>query len=334
MRDLLDDPGNFAHHFERYAASLVSILGWGRRIDHMDDYILKFALKMMADITMMQVPGNYWMEAIPELQYLPSWIYPLPNQLRQFGRVLRRFWWALDNEGAAKDIDNFSKKLIESREKEGLSSDAIGEMTANLIGGGLDTTSSTMHTLVLGLCLHPKVLEKAHSELDAVVGKERSPNWDDLDKLPYCQAIIKEAMRWRSVTTLGGFAHAPVKDDVYKGFHFTTGLHVYGNLWGIHHNEKDFPNPHRFRPERFLGERLPYPTKMGHHAFGWGRRSCSGQYFAEQGLSMTVTRLLWAFDILPGQDETVSATLETLSMSHFGHRFLLFPSIDRILHLR
>jgi len=66
---------NFAHHFERYAASLVSILGWGRRIDHQQDYILKFALKMMDDITMMQVPGQYWLEAIPELQYLPGWLY-------------------------------------------------------------------------------------------------------------------------------------------------------------------------------------------------------------------------------------------------------------------
>src|ERR1700753_2584871 len=102
MRDLLSDPANFAHHFERYAASLVSILGWGRRIDNMDDHILKFALEMMNDVTMMQVPGCYWMEAIPELQYLPAWLYPLPSHLKGFGRVLRKFWWALDSEGAAK----------------------------------------------------------------------------------------------------------------------------------------------------------------------------------------------------------------------------------------
>ena len=308
MRDLLNDPLNFAHHFERYAASLVSILGWGRRIDKVDDYILKFALKMMDEVTTMQVPGLYWMEAIPEMQYLPSWIYPLPTQLRNFGCVLRNFWWALDNESAAKEVESFSKTLISSREKEGLSPEEIGEMTANLFGGGLDTTSSTLHTLILGLCLFPDAIENAHMELDAVVGKDRSPNWDDIENLPYCQAVLKEAMRWRSVTALGGFAHAPVKDDVYKGYKFPAGIHVYGNLWGIHHNSKDFPDPHTFRPERFLDERLPYPTKSGHHAFGWGRRTCSGQYFAEQGLSMTVARLLWAFDIMPGLDEKVSCS--------------------------
>ena len=307
MRDLLVDPPNFAHHFERYACSLVSIVGWGRRIDHQQDYILQFALKMMNDLTMMQVPGQYWLEAIPELQYLPGWLYALPTELRQFGKVLRKFWWALDSEGAQKDKPNFSKELIRMKEKEGLSEAAIGEMTANLIGGGLDTTSSTLHTLVLGLCMFPEALKAAHAELDNVIGRHRTPDWDDLENLPYCHAVMKEAMRWRSVTALGGFAHAPIQDDTYRGYRFPAGIHIYGNLWAIHADPRDFPDPDTFKPERFLeGNRAPYPTKMGHSAFGWGRRSCSGQYFAEQGLSMTVARLVWAYDILPGLDEDVS----------------------------
>jgi cytochrome P450 len=309
MRDLLNDPANFAHHFERYACSLVSILGWGRRIDHQNDYILQFALKMMDEITMMQVPGLYWLETIPELQHLPGWLYALPKELRKFGRVLRKFWWALDSEAAQSNTQNFSKTLIEMKEREGLSEEAIGEMTANLIGGGLDTTSSTLHTLVLGLCMFPKALKAAQAEIDRVIGGERSPNWDDLDKLPYCHAVIKEAMRWRSVTTLGGFAHAPIKDDIYRGYHLPAGIHIFGNLWAIHSDPKDFPDPDSFKPERYLEEnRLPYPNKTGHNAFGWGRRSCSGRYFAEQGLSITVVRLMWAYDILPGLDENVSRT--------------------------
>jgi cytochrome P450 len=319
MRDLLSDPANFAHHFERYAGSLVSILGWGRRIDRRDDYILKFGLKMMDDITMMQVPGQFWLEAIPELQYLPRWLYALPTQLRGFGQVLRKFWWALDCEAASLDKKNFSKTLIEMKEKEGLSEEAIGEMTANLIGGGLDTTSSTLHTLILGLCIFPEALEAAHAEIDSVIGRERAPDWDDLEQLPYCHAVMKEAMRWRSVTALGGFAHAPTQDDEYKGYHIPEGTHVYGNLWAIHSDPKDFPYPDTFKPERFLEEnRRQYPNKIGHNSFGWGRRSCSGQYFAEQGLSMTVVRLMWAYNILPGLDRNVSRICPFGRPSGFG----------------
>jgi hypothetical protein len=113
------------HHFERYACSLVSILGWRRRIDRQQDCILKFALKTMEDITMMQVPGQYWIEAIPELQNQPDWLYSLPTQLTGFGKVLRKFWWALDCEGARSDRHNFSKTLIRVKGQEGLSEDAI-----------------------------------------------------------------------------------------------------------------------------------------------------------------------------------------------------------------
>lgn len=303
MRELITDPANFAHYFERYAASLVSILGWARRIDRLDDHILAFAVKSMDEVTMMQVPGLYWLEAIPELKYLPGWLYPLPSKLKGFGQVLKQFWWALDSEAAAQENTSFSKTLIKAQKEEGLTEAAIGEMTANLIGGGLDTTSSTLHTLVLGLCLFPDALKRAHEELDRVIGDKRAPDWDDLDHLPYCQAVMHEAMRWRSVTCMGGFAHAPIKDDVYRGYKFPAGIHIFGNLWAIHADPDDFPDPDIFRPERYLAEnRRPYPNKMGHNAFGWGRRTCSGQFFAEQGLSMTIVRLLWSFNIRPGLD--------------------------------
>lgn len=193
------------------------------------------------------------------------------------------------------------------KDKEGLSEDAIGEMMANLIGGDINTTSSTLQTLVLGLCMFPEALKRAHTEIGHVRGRERTPDWDDLDKLPYCLAVMTEAMCWRSVTTLGGFAHAPIKDDTYRSYHFPAGIHVYGNLWAIHSDPRDFPDPDTFKPERYLEEnRQPYPNKIGHNAFGRGRGSCSDQYFAEQGLSMTIIRLIWTYDILPGVDEKAS----------------------------
>jgi len=64
-------------------------------------------------------------------------------------------------------------------------------------------------------------------------------------------------------------------------------------------------------PERFLeGEgsaKQPYPNKYGMNPFGWGRRQCSGQPLAEQGLLYSPARMIWGFDILPGLDENVSA---------------------------
>lgn len=45
--------------------------------------------------------------------------------------------------------------------------------------------------------------DRAHAEIDAVIGSERSPCWKDFSKLPYINMIIKESHRWRPVSPLG-----------------------------------------------------------------------------------------------------------------------------------
>lgn len=53
------------------------------------------------------------------------------------------------------------------------------------------------------LLLYPEVQQRAQKDLDSVVGRDRLPNNEDRDKLPYIEAICKEILRWRLVTHLG-----------------------------------------------------------------------------------------------------------------------------------
>lgn len=57
----------------------------------------------------------------------------------------------------------------------------------------------------------------------------------------------------------------------------TYGIDIYNKYLlmsrAIHRNPKDFPDPDRFYPDRYLKEnRLPYPNEKGYNTFGWGRR--------------------------------------------------------------
>lgn len=51
--------------------------------------------------------------------------------------------------------------------------------------------------------LHPEVQAKAHEEIDRVVGRDRLPNFEDRENLPYINAIVKEVLRWHPVSPLG-----------------------------------------------------------------------------------------------------------------------------------
>ncbi|KAF2459481.1 cytochrome P450 [Lineolata rhizophorae] len=276
---LMEDPDNFELAVERYSTSVVSMLGWGRRIDKINDPVGQVALAFMEGVDFV-VPGLYIMEAIPWLAKLPGWLYPLPSKILSGTKLMQKYFTALSREGATAQEDNFSKRLIAAQNEDGLKDEDVACLTANLIGGGVDTTSSSILTFILAMCVFPEAQNKAHEELDSVVGRERSPNWSDEDNLPYIKAAISEALRWRTDTS------------------------ITGNMWAIHRHPREFPEPDVYRPERFLnGLERPYPNKKGHNAFGWGRRQCSGQPLAEQGLYITISRLLWAFEIRPGLDD-------------------------------
>jgi cytochrome P450 len=77
------------------------------------------------------------------------------------------------------------------------------------------------------------------------------------------------------------------------------------NWWAIHYDPERFPDPTKFKPERFLdfplsvgqeaGQSDPY--KRAHVAFGGGRRICPGMHIAERSLFLNIARTLWGFDI-------------------------------------
>lgn len=60
----------------------------------------------------------------------------------------------------------------------------------------------------------PEVQRRAQAEIDAIVGEERSPVWEDWDDLPYVRAIQKEVLRWRPVLPIG-VAHSLQQGNVY-----------------------------------------------------------------------------------------------------------------------
>ncbi|KAF4995345.1 hypothetical protein FDECE_12836 [Fusarium decemcellulare] len=307
INECLKDPDRFVQSALRFTVSIVSVIAWGRRIGSETDNVLKVAQAFVGSANL-GFPGKTYTEAIPILASMPSWLNPLPKQLRKLADTSNKYFYSLSVEGAEAGQDNFAKRLLKEKEEHGLSKVEISNLTGNFIGAGVDTSTSTMLTFVLAMCLNQDIQNKAQEEIDRVIGQDRYPDWSDEENLPYLAAIINETLRWRPAFALGGPPHAPTQDDIYKGLLFPKGTSIIGNLYAISRNPREYPQPQIFWPERFLDgfDRPAYPNKRGHNTFGWGRRVCSGEALAQQSLYFTVVSLLWAFHIRPGLDDQVS----------------------------
>ena len=175
-----------------------------------------------------------------------------------------------------------------------------------MIEAGSETTSSALNSSILYLAAHPHVVSRAHEELSRVVGDLRSPQFSDMDSLPYIRAITKEIVRMRPPTNMGT-PHYTTSDIVYKDFFIPSGSVVAIQQYPIHFNPEYYPDPYTFKPERFLDYPLRAgayaagadPTKRDHFSFGAGRRICTGLHLAENSLFITIAKVLWAFDIRP-----------------------------------
>ena len=67
---------------------------------------------------------------------------------------------------------------------------------------------------------------------------------------------------------------------------------------GILHDEKIFPDPFSFKPERFYGPNSdPKVHAALDYAFGFGRRVCPGRWMAQSFTWITIVSTLAAFNV-------------------------------------
>jgi len=168
---------------------------------------------------------------------------------------------------------------------------------------GTDTTSSVLGTLFLALVCYPEVQKKAQAELDKIL-KGRLPEHSDLTSLPYLSSLVKEVYRWQPLGPLG-LPHQLTNDDLYNDYHIPANSIVIPNQWAMMNDKQDYPEPHKFKPERFLknGKLNSSVRDPMDIAFGFGRRICPGKHIAHSTLTLAAASILLAFDLVRKVDE-------------------------------
>ena len=161
---------------------------------------------------------------------------------------------------------------------------------------GLETEAGAVIWTMTDLIKNSAALEKAQNEIQEVLGEKKMIDEDDIQKLPYLKAIIKETMRLYPVAPLL-VPRYTMESCILDGYEIQPKTTVYVNAWAIGRDPEYWENPHEFLPERFLNSTI---DATGKHfqliPFGAGRRGCPGYSLGIAAVELALANLLNSFN--------------------------------------
>ncbi|KAI5115728.1 hypothetical protein M0805_006792 [Coniferiporia weirii] len=304
LSGLLKGSDNFYELTRRAAGEAIMMVAYGYKVlDKNDPYV---ELADGAIRSAAKAEDFFLINILPWLQYLPTWFPGTSHEIIKEAKMYSHAMMYEPHEMTKKNLHkgtaepSMTSKLIEANSTDDgniVDENIIVKSTSIAYAAGADTTVSTLNTFCLAMVLYPDVQRRAQEELDRVIGKGCLPTMGDRPNLPYINAICKESSRWQPVTPLG-VAHCATEDDVYNGYLIPAGTTILPNVWAMQRDPKEYPEPEKFVPERWLTpEGRKTPLDVNRTAFGFGRRICSGRHFAESSIFIGVSSILASFSI-------------------------------------
>jgi cytochrome P450 family 110 len=183
--------------------------------------------------------------------------------------------------------------LIEAANENGcdLSDQEIRDEIVTLLVAGHETTATALAWTITRVHEYGDVVAAAKKELDEVLAGGE-PDQSKLESLRYLDAAIRETLRLNPVVPdVGRLVSSPIR---VGGYELPAGVIVVPSIDLTHRNPEVWPEPEKFRPERFL-ERRPGPYEF--FSFGGGIRRCIGMSFALFEIKVVLARVLSRCDL-------------------------------------
>uniref|UniRef100_A0AC35GDI3 Cytochrome P450 n=1 Tax=Panagrolaimus sp. PS1159 TaxID=55785 RepID=A0AC35GDI3_9BILA len=163
---------------------------------------------------------------------------------------------------------------------------------------GIETTNATLEMFVFYMIHNPDIQKKIHEEIDRVIGKDKNIRMADQPKLPYFNACLQEVQRISVVIPLN-LLHKTTEDITIDGYIVPKDTAIVSQYEMIHKDEKEFPDPWKFDPDRFLDENNNFIKDDRVTPFSVGKRACVGEALARMELFMFAATLFQHFELHP-----------------------------------
>ncbi|CAO1379802.1 unnamed protein product [Diamesa tonsa] len=221
-------------------------------------------------------------------------------------RKLARQIEKANNEISSNDDNNIGRKkrrafldlLLDGNEKENLlTDDDIRQEVDTFMFEGHDTTTAGISWALFLIGSHDDVQEKIVEEMNRIFGDDKSQiaTIHQLNDMKYLEQVLKEALRlFPSVPTMG----RKLSEDIeIEGYKIPKDSFVAIQVYFIHRDERHFPDPEKFDPDRFLPENAEHRPPYAYIPFSAGPRNCIGQKFAMLEEKSIISSIIRNFNI-------------------------------------
>jgi cytochrome P450 len=248
----------------------------------------------------------------PKLRHLPGWHGTWSKFVEQRAEVDRLIYGLMARrrgEGEPHHGDLLDMLLSAGQASDPPSSDReIRDDLMSMIVAGHETTTGELAWAFQLLAHNQDVQGRLIEELDNGTGDE------------YLTATVHETLRRKPVFlfTIPREVMAPVE---IGGWTYRPPVHLAACTYLMHHNPELYPNPHRFRPERFIDESQQARTWL---PWGGGRKHCLGRHFALMEVKAILREVLRIRRVLPAGDRIERPRWRSaILVPHAGGRVVL-----------
>jgi cytochrome P450 family 135 len=209
----------------------------------------------------------------------PKRLRRFPPFRRRIERVDRLIYEEIRLRRGVTDLaerDDILSLLLQATHEDGrpMSDRELRDELMTLLVAGHETTATGLSWAIELLARHPDALERLEADVSDGDGT-------------YLDAVIKETLRLRPVIAL--VLRKLMEPTEIGGRLLPAGVSVAPSIYLVHRRPEIYPEPERFRPERFLEQPAGTYTWI---PFGGGVRRCLGGAFAEFEMSVVLRELV------------------------------------------
>ncbi|KEF62553.1 uncharacterized protein A1O9_00526 [Exophiala aquamarina CBS 119918] len=320
MRELEGQNIDLSDWLQWYAFDVIACITFQRRFGFMEQR--RDVDDMMRDtraaLAYFKVVGQYpalhsWgMGNRRFVTLLKTFMPNMPDALSRFLQVTEQEIERYDREEKKEGVER-TDFLAQIRSKQQISDkitymDLVNHLSNNILAGS-DTTAIALRSCFYYLIKTPAAYYKLQVELDEAEARgELSPyiTYEECLRLPYLQAVMKEALRIHPGICFPLERYVPEGGATVCGVHLPAGTNISMSAPTIHFDKDIYgADADRFRPERWIESPPDQIREMDRCflAFGQGARTCIGKNISILEMGKFLPQILRQFDIEWASDE-------------------------------